>query len=236
MATSMVDLHRKEEAMSSQQLEEVATGDLIEIEGRRVGDTPRVGEILEVLGPADRPHYRVRWTDGHESVFYPAGGTTIRRSRASAATEELARMLRDADVEFELLPHRRTHTAASEARALDVLPQETAKTVVARFADGYVRAVVPASRRVDPTKLGAAVGAETTLLTETDLGDAYPEFELGAVPPFGGREGDRVVVDTEIANCEYVVLEAGVHDKSLRLRARDLIQVAEGEVAEIGSG
>ncbi len=223
--------------MVTQQSEEVAAGDLIEIEGRRVGDTPRVGEILEVLGTPDRPHYRVRWSDGHESVFYPAGGTTIRRSRsAPAATDELARMLRDADVEFELLPHRRTQTATGEARALGVLPQETAKTVVARFADGYVRAVVPASRRVDTTKLAAAIGADVTLLTEAELGDEYPEFELGAVPPFGGREGDRIVVDSELAGCEYVVLAAGVHDKSLRLRARDLIQVADGEVAEIGTG
>jgi Ala-tRNA(Pro) deacylase len=221
--------------MITEQGARVAAGDVVEIEGRRVGDTPRTGEILEVLGTPDRPHYRVRWSDGHESVFFPAGGTTIRRTTA-AVTDELVRILREADVEFELLPHRRTQTATSEARALGVLPQETAKTVLARAGGGYVRAVVPASRRLDAMKLGGVVGAtEVSLLSEDELARDYPEFELGATPPFGGREGDRVVVDGELAECEYVVLEAGVHDRSLRLRADDLIEVAEAEVAAIAT-
>ena len=31
----------------------------------------RTGEVLEVLGPPDRPCYRVRWEGGQESLFHP---------------------------------------------------------------------------------------------------------------------------------------------------------------------
>jgi Ala-tRNA(Pro) deacylase len=116
-----------------------------------------------------------------------------------------------------------------------VLPQETAKTVIARVEGGCVRGVVPASRRLSLEKLAAAVGSEPTLLGETELAGAYPQFELGAVPPFGGPDGDRVVVDSGLAECEYVVLEAGAHDRSLRLRTRDLIAVANAEIADIAT-
>jgi Ala-tRNA(Pro) deacylase len=227
----------KEAVMITYQPKVVARGDVIEVAGRFVGDVPRLGEILEVLGTPERPHYRVRWDDEHESIFYPGGATMIRRTaRTTPATEELVGLLRAADVEFELVPHRRTQTAKSEARALGVLPQETAKTVVAQADGGYVRAVVPASCRVDTDGLAAAVDADAVaLLTESELGAAYPLFELGAVPPFGGRDGDRVVVDSGLADCEYVVLEAGVHDLSLRLRTRDLIGVAGAEVARIAT-
>jgi Ala-tRNA(Pro) deacylase len=151
----------------------------------------------------------------------------------AATTAELADALRKADVEFELLPHRRTSTAAGEARVLHVAPRETAKTVVAQGEDVRVRAVVPASRHVDTHKLARVVGEEAvTLLTETELADAYPAFELGAVPPFGGPQ-DRVVVDIELAAQDDVVVEAGVHDTSLRLRAKDLLAVAQAEVADI---
>ena len=151
----------------------------------------------------------------------------------AATTAELADALREAHVEFELMPHRRTSTAAGEARVLHVPPQETAKTVVAR-GDGFlVRAVVAATRHVDTHKLARVVGQESvTLLTETELAGAYPEFELGAVPPFGGPD-DRVVVDIELAAQDDVVVEAGVHDTSLRLRAKDLLAVAHAEVADI---
>ncbi len=57
-------------------------GDLIVVEGRRVGDGGRTGEILEVLGAPDREHYRVRWEDEHESVFYPSSDSLIRPKSA----------------------------------------------------------------------------------------------------------------------------------------------------------
>jgi hypothetical protein len=35
-------------------------------------DAPRRrGEVIEVIGQGEREHYRVRWQDGHESVYFP---------------------------------------------------------------------------------------------------------------------------------------------------------------------
>jgi Ala-tRNA(Pro) deacylase len=113
------------------------------------------------------------------------------------------------------------------------MPQQVAKTVVVRAGGGCVRAVVPASCRLDLEKLAALLGSETMLLTESELDGAYPQFELGAVPPFGGPRGDRVVVDTALVDAGYVVVEAGTHDASLRLRPRDLVALADAEVADI---
>ncbi len=216
------------------QLAPIAVGDVIEVDGRRVGDTPRKGEVLDVLGAPEHAHYRVRWDDEHETLFYPAGNTRIRTT--TRAGTPLVETLRAADVEFELLPHPRTLTARGEARALGVLPQETAKTVVARTPEAFVRAVVPASARLDLTKLAAVLGeTQLELADEHDLAGAYPQFELGAVPPFGGPSGDVVVIDRSLAEREYVVLEAGVHDRSLRLRGADLVAVARALVADIAA-
>lgn len=52
-------------------------GDLIEITGHAVGDAPRKAEILEVLGGEGHEHYRVRWEDGHESIYFPADDARI---------------------------------------------------------------------------------------------------------------------------------------------------------------
>jgi hypothetical protein len=55
-------------------------GDVVVIAGHRLGERERKGEVLEVLGEEDRVHYRVRWEDGNESVFYPGSDASIRRS------------------------------------------------------------------------------------------------------------------------------------------------------------
>ena len=64
-------------------------GDIIEITGHAVGDQPRTAEILEVLGEPGHEHFRVRWEDGHESVFFPGDDAVIskpkRRRRTPAA-------------------------------------------------------------------------------------------------------------------------------------------------------
>ena len=155
-----------------------------------------------------------------------------------AKAEQLVALLGDAGIEFELLRHRRTTSAAGEARVLGMRAQTVAKTLIARDDEGgCVRAVIPASCRLDLARLAQAVHAEAMwLLSEEELVLAYPQFELGAVPPFGGPAGDRVVVDRRVTECEHVVLDAGEHDTSLRLRARDLVTVADAEVADIAAG
>ena len=55
-------------------------GDVIEITGHSVGDAPRSAEILEVIGEPGHEHFRVRWEDGHESIFFPGEDATIRHS------------------------------------------------------------------------------------------------------------------------------------------------------------
>ena len=69
--------------MKTEEAPDTRPGDVIVIEGHHVGEGRRSGEVLEVLGEAGHEHYRVRWEDGHETIFYPrAGDATIRHKEA----------------------------------------------------------------------------------------------------------------------------------------------------------
>ena len=46
-------------------------GDHLMVDGRKVGDQLREGEIVEVRGQDGAPPYVVRWSDGHEGLTYP---------------------------------------------------------------------------------------------------------------------------------------------------------------------
>jgi len=56
-------------------------GDWLEVHGRP-GMPPRRGQVLEVLGQTGHEHYRVRWDEQHESVFFPTEGVRIIRHEA----------------------------------------------------------------------------------------------------------------------------------------------------------
>jgi hypothetical protein len=46
-------------------------GDEIVVDGPHLGDLPKKGEVLELLDTGGVVHYRVRWDDGQEAIFYP---------------------------------------------------------------------------------------------------------------------------------------------------------------------
>jgi len=60
------------------------------------------------------------------------------------------------------------------------------------------------------------------------VGATHPTF-----PPFAGTHADRVLVDCRLVDHEQLVLEAGTHDASLRMRTSDLLDLTKGQVLDI---
>jgi Cys-tRNA(Pro) deacylase len=148
---------------------------------------------------------------------------------------DVTRFLEEAGIDFDVLEHAHTESAADEAAALGIGPEEVAKTLVLVASSGNVRAVLAASERIDLQKVAATLGVSTKkvrLASEDILARDYPDFALGAVPPFGGRE-DQVLVDERIARHDSVVVEAGSHEKSVRMKATDLVRLTRAQVADI---
>jgi Ala-tRNA(Pro) deacylase len=148
---------------------------------------------------------------------------------------ELTSVLDRAGVEYELLSHAHTERAVDEAEVLGLPPRAVAKTLVLTTEEGYVRVVLPASERIDLRKVRDHVegGKENVrLATEFELAGDYPEFELGAIPPFGGPS-DRVLVDPRVAEQPSVVLEAGTHEQSVRLATAELLGLTKAEVVDV---
>jgi Ala-tRNA(Pro) deacylase len=148
----------------------------------------------------------------------------------------LTRVLDEAEARYEVLPHARTESALAEAEALGLASTDVAKTLVVSTPEGYVRAVLPASERIDFRKLREVRGGarkKVHLASEDDLARDYPEFDLGAVPPIGGARRDPVVVDSRLAERESVVVEAGSHEESVRIETADLLRLTDAVVADI---
>jgi Ala-tRNA(Pro) deacylase len=150
--------------------------------------------------------------------------------------KDVTRFLEEAGVDFDVLEHTHTERAADEATVLGVEPEEVAKTLVlVAPSGGNARAVLAASERIDLHKVTAVLGISSKkvhLASEDELAHDYPDFELGAVPPFGGRQ-DQVIVDERVAGRDSVVLEAGSHNRSVRLKAADLVRLTSAQVADI---
>jgi Ala-tRNA(Pro) deacylase len=150
------------------------------------------------------------------------------------APQSLLALLDEASCHYELIQHTHTENALAEAEAVGVDPFHVAKTIVLTTPDGFVRAVVPASERLDIHKARELLETnQVTLATEEALAGAYPEFDVGAVPPFGGSHDDHVVVDGRLCGSQFVIVEAGTHEESLRLKTADLIGLTDALLGDL---
>lgn len=57
-------------------IDAAAPGDVLEVRGLPGAPTRR-GVVVEVLGEGEHRHFRVRWDEEHESLFFPEHGEGV---------------------------------------------------------------------------------------------------------------------------------------------------------------
>jgi Ala-tRNA(Pro) deacylase len=150
-------------------------------------------------------------------------------------TQTAIEYLDEQGVENELVEHEQRFTAAAEARASGVEPQDAAKVVVLRRGADYVLVVLPASERLAMGKARELLGgeAEIRLATENEIGRDFAQFEVGALPPLGGLLELEQLVDARLLDHERVLCSSGDHRHGLRLDPNDLVRLADATVGDI---
>jgi Domain of unknown function (DUF1918) len=56
----------------------------INVEAESTERPSRNGVVEEVLSEPPAPRYRIRWDDGHESIYTPAAGAVIRAEKSES--------------------------------------------------------------------------------------------------------------------------------------------------------
>ena len=91
--------------------------------------------------------------------------------------------------------------------------------------------VMPAHYRVDLTRLSRALGGpEVELAEESEFRDAFPDCELGAMPPFGHLYGMPVYIDSRLAQHSDIAFNAGTHTDAVRMPYAEFERLAEPEL------
>jgi Ala-tRNA(Pro) deacylase len=151
--------------------------------------------------------------------------------------ENLEAFLREHSVQFEVHHHPLAYTAQRVAQAEHVSGRMVVKVVMA-FADGkMVMLALPAHRNANLAKAAEVAGAkEVRLAHEDEFAAAFPDCDVGAMPPFGNLYGIPVYVDSELAEDETIVFNAGTHEDTIHMTFTDFRQLVEPTMADLSGG
>ena len=131
-------------------------------------------------------------------------------------------------VSYELVQHTRTLDSAHTAQAAHVPGAQLAKGTVLKDDQGFVIAVVPATRKVDLGAMHRRFARPLGLATEDELKILFGDCEPGAVPPLGAAYGIESVLDDSLMEESDVYFEAGDHRELVHISGADFRKLMTG--------
>ena len=147
----------------------------------------------------------------------------------------LAEVLKKERVPYVTLRHPPAFTAPELSAVAHIPGCRSAKVVICITDEGPVQAVLPAHYSVDLEALKKLAGrAAMRLAREDEIAALYPEFEVGAMPPFGMMHGHPVFVERCFVGEPELVFNAGTHTDSLCMHYGDFAAIVRPTVGTFG--
>lgn len=120
-------------------------------------------------------------------------------------------------LDYELVHHSHTKTSRDSAAAAHLRSGRVAKGVLLEDERGYLLAILPASCRLSLQAIEDQLHRRLELASERELGDLFPDCEVGAVPPAGEVYNLPMLVDDSLLKLPDLYLEAGDHEDLVHL-------------------
>ena len=138
------------------------------------------------------------------------------------AAMKLKAFLDSHGVRYVSIQHSVAFTASEVAESVHVKGRDFAKTVIVKMGSVMAMVVLPASRRIVLYDLREMLGSvELRLATEAEFKGAFPDCELGAMPPFGNLYGLPVYVEASLADEAEIAFNAGTHREVIQMAYED---------------
>jgi Ala-tRNA(Pro) deacylase len=120
--------------------------------------------------------------------------------------------LRDQNVPFSLHHHPPAYSAQQLAQIEHVPGRMVAKVVIVVADNEMMMLCLPAPCRVDFFKVMDVLGTDAVRpAEEKEFAKAFPDCELGAMPPLGNLYKMPVYVDRRLTANSHIVFQAGTH-------------------------
>jgi Ala-tRNA(Pro) deacylase len=154
-----------------------------------------------------------------------------------SSLDRLEGYLREHHASFQMQRHHRTVTAGETAASEHIPPQMLTKVVMIVADEQLVMLAVPASARVDLTRVAAALDAgNVRLAAEYEFAHIFSDCEVGAMPPFGNLYHLPVCVDRQLAQDDVIVVPAGTHTETISIEYQDFARLVRPVVADLTYG
>lgn len=139
-------------------------------------------------------------------------------------------------IRYEAHDHDKTYTAQALAQAEHVSGYAVAKPVIVKSDGEFVMCVVQGPRHVDLKRVAGVLHKPSVeLASEPEMQGLFPDCEIGAEPPIGTMFNMKTIADVSLRQGATIVMQAGRHTRSIKMRRTDWESVCNPRVAPIAA-
>jgi Ala-tRNA(Pro) deacylase len=129
---------------------------------------------------------------------------------------------------YEIMTHERTVRSSATAKASAIPESRLAKGVLIKYRDGFLLAIVPASRHVHLDAVGDWLRQPAALATEAEVSRIFADCDRGSVPPVASPYGLAAVMDDSLEGFDDIYFEGGDHTSVVHLKGNDYYRLMAG--------
>ncbi|QBD74698.1 YbaK/EbsC family protein [Ktedonosporobacter rubrisoli] len=147
--------------------------------------------------------------------------------------EKLERYLRQEKVGYQIQHHPTAFTAQQIAECEHISGKKVVKSVVVMADHKMALLALPASLRVDLEKVRSLLGArDVRLALEGEFESAFPDCDVGAMPPFGNLYNLPTYVEQSLTRQETIVFPIGSRTETMSMHYADYERLVQPNVIE----
>jgi Ala-tRNA(Pro) deacylase len=143
-------------------------------------------------------------------------------------------MLTEAGISFEEQSHDLAYTAQRVAESEHLSGWGLAKVVIGLADTRLLMFVVPTPVHLNLRLAAQAAGVDDVqLATEAEFESAFPDCDVGAMPPFGTMYDLPTYIDSSFAETSDIVFQAGTHTETVKMKTADYLRLSGASVVEL---
>ena len=132
---------------------------------------------------------------------------------------------------YVAISHSPAYTAQEIAAKAHIPGHELAKTVILKIDGKLAMAVLPADYLVDLDQLKRSLNAKKIeFANEEEFKYAFPDCEIGAMPPFGNLYEVETIVAESLTDDENIAFNAGNHKELIRIPFKEYEQLVHPRI------
>ena len=146
---------------------------------------------------------------------------------------KLKEFLNSRGIKFVSIQHSPAFTAPEIAASAHVSGRDFAKTIIVTIGGAMAMVVLPANRKLVLADLREILETgPVKLASEAEFTSAFPDCELGAMPPFGNLYGMPVYVASSLAEEPEIAFNACTHTEVIKMAYPDFEELVKPKVVD----